>query len=86
MSKTLGFAPKQRTKEEINLEYNQHAVMYGHDACMIAEAEKHVETLMASQENHIRAMLALRQEASKLPVEPAAPKLDIQAEEGPTSA
>jgi hypothetical protein len=85
MSKTLGFAPKPRTKEQINQEYNQHAVMYGHDACMVAEANEHVERFLKSQDDHLKAMLALRQEASKLPAEPAAPKLDI-TEEGPTTA
>jgi hypothetical protein len=86
MTKTLGFIPKQRTKEEINQEYNQHAVMYGHEACMIEEAQEHVEKIFKSQEQRVRAMVNLRQEAAKLPVEPAAPKLDIQAEEGPTGA
>ena len=79
MTKTLGFALKQRTKEEINQEYNQHAVMYGHEACMVAEAQEHVEKIIKSQEAHIEAMLKLRKEAAQIPQE-TAPKLDIQPE------
>lgn len=60
--KRLGFAEKQRPKEEINQEYNHHAVMYGHTACVMTESQRALD-------HHLDAMLKLRHEGSKLPVE-----------------
>ena len=65
--KRLGFAEKRRPKEEINQEYNHHAVMYGHTACLMTESQKLLD-------HHLESMLRLRAEGSKLPAE--TPKTD----------
>lgn len=67
--KTLGFEQKPRTREEINQEYNHHAVMLGHGATLIAEVEKNLETLQADQQRHLEATMRLRAEAAKLPAD-----------------
>ncbi len=68
--KNLGFTEKPRTREEINQEYNHHAVMLGHNATLIAEVEKNLETLQADQQRHLEATMRLRVEASKTPEPP----------------
>jgi len=78
--KTLGFEPKQRTRDEINQEYNHHAVMYGHSACLMEEAQKQLETIQVGLNAHLDAMVKLRVEGSKLP--PAeVPKVETPPEE-----
>ena len=73
--KGQGFQDKTRTKEEIDQEYNHHAVMYGHATRLIAENEK-------SREHHLEAMLRLAEEGRKTPLPEAKPdaKTEAQAE------
>jgi hypothetical protein len=63
--KTLGFTEKQRTREEINQEYNHHAVMYGHVSRVIAQQQE-------TRAEHMAAMVRLNAEGLKLPPLPAA--------------
>ena len=71
--KTKDFQEKTRTKEEVNQEYNHHAVMYGHTTRLIAENEK-------VRDFHLDAMLRLAEEGKKLPM----PKPEEKAPETPT--
>lgn len=73
--KGQGFQGKMRTKEEINQEYNHHAVMYGHATRLIAENEK-------NREHHLEAMLRLAEEGRKTPPPETKPeaKTETQAE------
>lgn len=59
--KGRGFQDKTRTKEEINQEYNHHAVMYGHASRLIAENEQ-------IREHHMQAMVRLVAEGQKVPM------------------
>ncbi len=70
--KTLGFTEKQRTREEINQEYNHHAVMYGHLSRIANDHARLIDT-------HLEAMHRLNEEGSKLP--PEAPKAEPKPEE-----
>ncbi len=75
--KKLGFKEKHRSREEINQEYNHHAVMFGHITRIIADNQKLLEV-------HLEHMQRLNQEGSKLP--PEQPKVEPPKEpEGPKS-
>ncbi len=74
--KRMGFQetpPKQRTRDEINQEYNQHAAMHGHKSALLAETREHFEkaihTAEIELESHVVKMLYLRKEAAELPPE-----------------
>lgn len=65
--KRLGFTEKpaaQRTREEVNNEYNHHAIMYGHITRMMAENQKLLD-------EHLEALCRLNTEALRLPPEKA---------------
>ena len=59
--KGRGFQDKSRTKEEINQEYNHHAVMYGHASRLIHENER-------VRDHHMEAMTRLVAEGQKVPM------------------
>ena len=65
MTKTLGFQPKLRSKEEIDKEYTFHAAKYGN--------------LMQLAEIHMKCMHKLNEEHSRLPA--AEQKLDLTKED-----
>lgn len=74
--KGRGFQDKTRTKEEINQEYNHHAVMYGHASRLMAENEQ-------IRDHHLQAMLRLVDEGQRVPMpkpEEKAPKTKTEAE------
>lgn len=75
--KGKGFQDKTRTGEEINQDYNHHAVMYGHTTVLIAENEK-------IRDHHLAAMIRLRDEAKKVPAK-AEQKSEEPKTEGPTA-
>lgn len=71
--KTLGFAEKTRSREEVNQEYNHHAVMFGHTSRIIVQHQKVLDL-------HMEAMERLNEEGSKLPPEvPAATQPQTEA-------
>jgi hypothetical protein len=74
--KTLGFTEKKRTREEINQEYNHHAVMFGHISRIICQNQKLIDL-------HMKDMERLNEEGAKLPPEqPADPSSkEIQPDE-----
>lgn len=72
--KKLGFQDKQRTREEINQEYNHHAVMYGHVTRLMSDNQKLLD-------HHLAAMDRLNKEGSSLP--PEAPQPEILSETKP---
>jgi hypothetical protein len=71
--KKLGFAEKQRSREEISQEYNHHAVMHGHLARIIAQDQEVMQQNQNAMDEHVVAMVKLHKELAKLPP-PEAPK------------
>ena len=79
--KGRGFQDKSRTKEEINQEYNHHAVMYGHASRLIHENER-------VRDHHMEAMTRLVAEGQKVPMpkpEEKTPETKTEAEIKPWS-
>lgn len=76
--KKLGFAEKQRTREEIAQEYSHHAFMHGRASHVIKQNQEVLE-------QHMAAMIRLDVERLKAP--PPQPKEEPPIEpEGPKSA
>lgn len=63
--KGRGFSDKTRTREEVNQEYNHHAVMFGHISRIIVQNQKLLD-------QHMEALDRLNEEGLKIP--PDAPK------------
>lgn len=61
---------KIRTSEEINKEYNENAVQYGHKSRQILTLQQHVEALKSEMAGHIRRMGEIQDEADKTPPKP----------------
>lgn len=64
--KTYGLTPKVRTLEEINTQYNHHAVQYGHKTRIMNQLQEEIE-------QHMEQLYQLNKEGSALPSIPVTP-------------
>lgn len=55
---------KKRTREEINQEYNNEAVLFGHKSALLSETTKQLEEIEKELNGHLVKMIKLRKEAS----------------------
>lgn len=60
--KTLGIKPKSRSLEEINKDYNDHAIHAGHKQRVLKEIQREVD-------HHVQRMLEINHEAKSIPPE-----------------
>jgi hypothetical protein len=74
-------AKKIRTPEEINKEYNENAVQYGHKSRQIVTLQQHVENLKAEMTGHLRRMGEIQEEADKTPAKPQEVPLQSPSQE-----
>jgi hypothetical protein len=90
--KRYGLAPKTRTLQEINNEYQQHALQAGHKCRIVADMEKQLPRIQSEIEDHIQTMIRLTAEADGLPrpqpsmaSAPTPPQVKEEKEEGDLS-
>lgn len=57
-----GFHPKKRSKQEIDVDYQQNAVQAGHKMRVMAQLQRELD-------NHLERLEQINTEAMKLPVE-----------------
>ncbi len=80
--KTLGFQPKPRTVEEINKEYQQHAILLGHAVRLVQELQEQIDRLEAEQSEHLLAMRRANIAAKEIQASPQPPAPVVQSETG----
>lgn len=86
---TRAFAPKQRTKKEVDDEYAQTAIWHGHKSRMLAQVHQDADRLQKEIDAHLAKLLELNQEGMKLQIPPQKPPIltapkesEIQQKEG----
>lgn len=78
-TKSMGFMPKQRTRAEVDQDYCNTAIQYGHKSRVLAQAHREIETMEAELQRFMDRLMELNKEGMALPPEEKPPAEAVQA-------